>query len=114
LRKQEAAWQSTIDQDREGESRAMPGPEAPAVGWGSVKSLVRALTRERVVASAAPALLRENKPTGSPCELRLRQSADPHAIRVLRGRCQGDDLGDHLASRRACLAEFLSVATALV
>ncbi|HEX3537351.1 MAG TPA: hypothetical protein VHU15_11350, partial [Stellaceae bacterium] len=41
--------------------------EAPAGGWGSVKSLARAITRERVIASAPPALLRQNKPNGFAC-----------------------------------------------
>src|SRR5438270_9825073 len=41
--------------------------EGPAGGWGSVKSLARAIMRERVLASAPPALMRQNKPDGYAC-----------------------------------------------
>src|SRR5947208_13106300 len=41
--------------------------DAPAGGWGSAKSVARSLLRERVVASAPLALLRQNKPDGFAC-----------------------------------------------
>src|SRR5204863_3711505 len=41
--------------------------DAPAGGWGSAKSVARSLLRERVVASAPPALLRQNKLDGFAC-----------------------------------------------
>lgn len=40
---------------------------APAGGWGSVKSLVRSLVRERNPMSATPELMRQNKPDGFAC-----------------------------------------------
>jgi molybdopterin-dependent oxidoreductase alpha subunit len=55
--------------------------ESPAGGWGSVKSLVRALTRERVVASAPPALMRQNKPDGFACvSCAWAKPAEPHTF----------------------------------
>ena len=55
--------------------------DAPAGGWGSVKSLARALTRERVVASAPPALMRQNKPDGFACvSCAWAKPADPHVF----------------------------------
>jgi molybdopterin-dependent oxidoreductase alpha subunit len=41
--------------------------DAPAGSWGSVRSLVRSLTRERNPASAALQLMRQNKPDGFAC-----------------------------------------------
>jgi molybdopterin-dependent oxidoreductase alpha subunit len=41
--------------------------EAPAGGWGSVKSLARSLVRERSPTSAAIELMRQNKPDGFAC-----------------------------------------------
>jgi molybdopterin-dependent oxidoreductase alpha subunit len=40
---------------------------APAGGWGSVKSLGRSLTRERNLASASIAMMRQNRPDGFAC-----------------------------------------------
>jgi molybdopterin-dependent oxidoreductase alpha subunit len=55
--------------------------DSPAGGWGSVKSLARALTRERVLASAPPALLRQNKPDGFACvSCAWAKPADPHVF----------------------------------
>lgn len=54
---------------------------APAGGWGSVKSLARAITRERVIASAPPALMRQNKPDGFACvSCAWAKPADPHVF----------------------------------
>jgi molybdopterin-dependent oxidoreductase alpha subunit len=39
----------------------------PAGGWGSVKSLAKSLTRERVPSSATLTLMRQNKPDGFAC-----------------------------------------------
>src|SRR5690242_6678749 len=55
--------------------------EAPAGGWGSVKSLARAITRERLIASAPPALMRQNKPDGFACvSCAWAKPADPHVF----------------------------------
>ncbi len=55
--------------------------DAPAGGWGSVKSLARAVTRERVIASAPPALMRQNKPDGFACvSCAWAKPADPHVF----------------------------------
>ena len=55
--------------------------DAPAGGWGSVKSLARSLSRERVLASAPPALLRQNKPDGFACvSCAWAKPADPHVF----------------------------------
>src|SRR5204862_6335130 len=55
--------------------------DRPAGGWGSVKSLARSLTRERVLASAPPALLRQNKPDGFACvSCAWAKPADPHVF----------------------------------
>jgi hypothetical protein len=59
-----------FDRDGPGKSgrRGISRPyNAPAGGWGSVKSLARALTRERVLASAPFTLFRQNKPDGFAC-----------------------------------------------
>jgi len=54
---------------------------SPAGGWGSVKSLARALTRERVLGSAPPALMRQNKPNGYACvSCAWAKPADPHVF----------------------------------
>lgn len=72
--------QSTIKTEPQKPRRARPY-NAPAGGWGSVKSLARALTRERVVASAPPALLRQNKPDGFACvSCAWAKPADPHVF----------------------------------
>lgn len=53
--------------------------DAPAGGWGSVKSLARALTRERVLASGPAVLMRQNKPDGFACvSCAWAKPADPH------------------------------------
>ena len=53
--------------------------DRPAGGWGSVKSVARSLLRERVVASAPPALLRQNKPDGFACvSCAWAKPAEPH------------------------------------
>src|SRR5437762_9432277 len=53
--------------------------DAPAGGWGSAKSVARSLLRERVVASAPPALLRQNKPDGFACvSCAWAKPAEPH------------------------------------
>src|SRR5512146_639588 len=53
--------------------------DAPAGGWGSVKSVARSMTRERVLASAVPALMRQNKPDGFACvSCAWAKPADPH------------------------------------
>src|SRR4051812_28047059 len=55
--------------------------DAPAGGWGSVKSLAQSLTRERVLVSAPPALLRQNKPHGFACvSCAWAKPADPHVF----------------------------------
>jgi molybdopterin-dependent oxidoreductase alpha subunit len=41
--------------------------DAPTGGWGSVRSLIRTLTRERVPLSGALTLMRQNKPHGFAC-----------------------------------------------
>jgi hypothetical protein len=74
-----------LDQPTVKTDRALPDPtpryNAPAGGWGSVKSLARALTRERVIASAPPALLRQNKPDGFACvSCAWAKPADPHVF----------------------------------
>ena len=54
----------------ESESRHRPRVmtySAPAGGWGSVRSLVRSLLRERNPASASLELMRQNKPDGFAC-----------------------------------------------
>ncbi|HWD58298.1 MAG TPA: FdhF/YdeP family oxidoreductase [Stellaceae bacterium] len=52
---------------------------APSGGWGSAKSVARSLLRERVVASAPPALMRQNKPDGFACvSCAWAKPADPH------------------------------------
>ena len=72
--------QSTIKTGAQKPRRARPY-NAPAGGWGSVRSLARALTRERVVASAPPALLRQNKPDGFACvSCAWAKPADPHVF----------------------------------
>ena len=92
--------QSAIKPGKQKPRRARPY-DAPAGGWGSVKSLARALTRERVMASAPPALLRQNKPDGFACvSCALGQAGRPAYIRVLRERRQGDDMGNHLTPGR--------------
>src|SRR5690349_23949939 len=55
--------------------------ERPAGGWGSAKSVARSLLRERVVASAPPALLRQNKPDGFACvSCAWAKPAEPHPL----------------------------------
>ena len=55
--------------------------DAPAGGWGSAKSVARSLLRERVVASAPPALLRQNKPDGFACvSCAWAKPAEPHPL----------------------------------
>jgi molybdopterin-dependent oxidoreductase alpha subunit len=72
--------QTTMTTGNRKRPRAEPY-EAPAGGWGSVKSLARAITRERVVASAPPALLRQNKPDGFACvSCAWAKPADPHVF----------------------------------
>src|SRR5436190_2764757 len=53
--------------------------DGPAGGWGSAKSVARSFRRERVVASAPPALLRQNKPDGFACvSCAWAKPAEPH------------------------------------
>lgn len=55
--------------------------DAPSGGWGSAKSVARALLRERVVASAPPALMRQNKPDGFACvSCAWAKPAEPHTL----------------------------------
>ena len=55
--------------------------QRPAGGWGSAKSVARSLLRERVVASAPPALLRQNKPDGFACvSCAWAKPAEPHPL----------------------------------
>ena len=76
----------TVELDQTARSAPRGGPraepyEAPAGGWGSVKSLARAITRERVIASAPPALMRQNKPDGFACvSCAWAKPADPHVF----------------------------------
>jgi molybdopterin-dependent oxidoreductase alpha subunit len=58
--------QSTVLARKRFEPEA-PAYDAPAGGWGSLKSVARALTRERVLASAPPTLMRQNKRNGFAC-----------------------------------------------
>src|SRR5438045_5289236 len=52
---------------------------SPVGGWGSAKSLAKSLTRERVIASALPTLMRQNKPDGFACvSCAWAKSAEPH------------------------------------
>src|SRR5436190_9029361 len=52
---------------------------SPAGGWGSARSLAKSLTRERVVASAPLALMRQNKPDGFACvSCAWAKPAQPH------------------------------------
>lgn len=39
----------------------------PAGGWGSARSLAKSLTRERVIASAPPTLMRQNPGPAACC-----------------------------------------------
>ena len=72
--------QTTISARTHRPPRAQPY-DAPAGGWGSVRSLSRAITRERVIASAPPALLRQNKPNGFACvSCAWAKPADPHVF----------------------------------
>jgi molybdopterin-dependent oxidoreductase alpha subunit len=72
--------QATITSRWRKRPRAEPY-EAPAGGWGSVKSLARAITRERVIASAPPALMRQNKPHGFACvSCAWAKPGDPHVF----------------------------------
>lgn len=72
--------QSTIERKTSKPRRARPY-DAPAGGWGSVKSLARSLTRERVLASAPAALMRQNKPDGFACvSCAWAKPADPHVF----------------------------------
>ncbi len=51
----------------------------PAGGWGSARSLAKSLTRERVIASAPPTLMRQNKPDGFACvSCAWAKPAKPH------------------------------------
>jgi molybdopterin-dependent oxidoreductase alpha subunit len=53
--------------------------DAPAGGWGSVKSLARSLVRERNPASAGLELMRQNKPRGFACvSCAWAKPAKPH------------------------------------
>ena len=72
--------QATIGTRTRDNPRAEPY-DAPAGGWGSVKSLARSITRERVIASGAPALMRQNKPNGFACvSCAWAKPADPHVF----------------------------------
>jgi anaerobic selenocysteine-containing dehydrogenase len=72
--------QATITTRTREAPRAQPY-DAPAGGWGSVKSLARTIIRERVVASASPALMRQNKPEGFACvSCAWAKPADPHVF----------------------------------
>jgi hypothetical protein len=72
---------------------------APVGGRGSVKSLARALTRERVLASAPfHPLSPEQARRLRLCQLRLGQAWRTPSLRVLRKRRQGDHVGDYLAA----------------
>src|SRR5439155_18436014 len=52
---------------------------SPAGGWGSARSLAKSLTRERVIASAPPSLMRQNKPDGFACvSCAWAKPAEPH------------------------------------
>ncbi|HEY1300929.1 MAG TPA: FdhF/YdeP family oxidoreductase, partial [Stellaceae bacterium] len=51
----------------------------PSGGWGSVRSLAKSLSRERVLASSSPALMRQNKPEGFACvSCAWAKPAEPH------------------------------------
>ncbi|HEY1259860.1 MAG TPA: FdhF/YdeP family oxidoreductase [Stellaceae bacterium] len=53
--------------------------DRPAGGWGSVRSLAKSLSRERVLASSPPALMRQNKPDGFACvSCAWAKPAEPH------------------------------------
>jgi molybdopterin-dependent oxidoreductase alpha subunit len=55
--------------------------DAPAGGWGSVKSLARSLSRERNLASAGLELMRQNKPDGFACvSCAWAKPAKPHTF----------------------------------
>ncbi|MFZ2005503.1 MAG: FdhF/YdeP family oxidoreductase [Stellaceae bacterium] len=84
--------------------RAIPY-NSPSGGWGSVKSLARALTRERVVASAPPALLRQNKPDGFACvSCAWAKPADPHVFEFCENGAKATTW--EITSRRADDAFF--------
>ena len=53
--------------------------DAPAGGWGSVRSLVRSLTREHVPLSGSEVLAKQNKPDGFACvSCAWAKPAEPH------------------------------------
>src|ERR1700712_5505884 len=55
--------------------------DAPAGGWGSVKSLVQSLTREHIPISGSLALRKQNKPDGFMCvSCAWAKPADPHVF----------------------------------
>src|SRR5438477_12132610 len=69
-----------VVEEKEPRQRVSARPyDRPAGGWGSAKSVARSLLRERVVASAPPALLRQNKPDGFACvSCAWAKPAEPH------------------------------------
>ena len=74
--------------------------DAPAGGWGSVKSLARiADPRARIRQRAAGSDCGRTSPTASSASAAPGPSRrEPHPVRVLRERRQGDRVGDHHAS----------------
>ena len=71
-----------VVEEKEPRQRPSARPyDRPAGGWGSAKSVARSLLRERVVASAPPALLRQNKPDGFACvSCAWAKPAEPHPL----------------------------------
>ena len=68
----------------------------PAGGWGSLKSVGSILLQEDVAIIGSEMLMKQNKPDGFMCvSCAWAKPAEPHAVRVLRERRQGDRLGDH-------------------
>ena len=75
--------------------------DAPAGGWGSVRSLAANLAREHVPDQRQPrALAPEQAGRLHVRELRLGQAGAAASVRVLRERRQGDRVGDHQQARR--------------
>ena len=76
----------------------------PAGGWGSVGSLAARVSREGNPISAGVTLMYQNKPRGFACaSCAWAKPAKPHAVRILRERREGHDLGDHAPARHAGL-----------
>ena len=78
---------------------------APAGGWGSVRSLARSLTRERVPANGSLVLMRQNKPDGFACvSCAWAKPAKPRAFEFCENGAKATTW--EITSRRATPAFF--------